>query len=54
MKINSIGKSFKIMKIDFQNFHVSCKASTIYIMDISFGSLHNEATIVKYVLHEML
>ena len=53
MKTNSIGKSFTIVKIDFQNFHISCKASAIYIMDISFGSLHNE-TIVKYVFHEML
>ena len=55
MKTNSIGKYFtieKILKINFQNFHISWKASK----NISWGflgSLHNQ-TIVKYVFHEML
>ena len=42
----------KILKIDFQNFHISRKASKI--MSWAFlGSLHNE-TAVKYAFHEML
>ena len=55
MKTNSIEKSFtieKILKIDFQNFHISWKASKS-ISWIFIGSLHDE-TIVKYVFHEML
>ena len=49
MKANSIGKSFtieKILKIDFQNFHILWKASKS-ISWTFIGSLHNE-TIVKY------
>ena len=55
MKINSIGKYFtieKILKIDFQNSHISLKASK-NISWAFLGSLHNE-TIVKYVFHDML
>ena len=55
MKTNSIGKSFtieKILKIDFQNFHILWKASKSITWTF-LGSLHNE-TIVKYVFHEML
>ena len=55
MKTNSIGKSFTIQKIliiDFQNFHISWKASK-NISWAFLGSLHNE-TIVKYIFHEML
>ena len=55
MKTNSIGKSFtieKILKIDFQNFHISWKASKS-ISWTFIGGLHNE-TIVKYAFHEML
>ena len=54
MKTNSIGRPFtieKILKIDFQNFHISWKASKI-ISWAFLGSLHNE-TNVKYVFHEM-
>ena len=54
MKTNSIEKSFtigKILKIDFQNFHISWKGSKC-ISWTFLGSLQNE-TIVKYVFHEM-
>ena len=55
MKTNSIGKSFtieKILKIDFQNFHISWEASKS-ISWTFISSLHNE-TIVKYAFDEML
>ena len=55
MKTNLIGKSStieKILKIDFQNFHVSWKVSKSKSCAF-LGSLHDE-TIVKYVFHEML
>ena len=55
MITTSIGKTStieKILKIDFQNFHISWKASK-NISWAFLGSLHNE-TIVKYVFHEML
>ena len=42
----------KILKIDFQNFHVSWKVSKSKSCAF-LGSLHDE-TIVKYVFHEML
>ena len=51
IKHENKGKSFtieKILKIGFQNFHISWKASK----GIFIGSLHNET--VKYVFHEML
>ena len=55
MKTNAIEKSFtidKILKIDFQNFHISWKGSKS-ISWAFLGSLHHE-TIAKYVFHEML
>ena len=55
MKTNSIGKPFtieKILKIDFQIFHISWKAWKS-ISWTFHGSLHNE-TILKYVFHEMI
>ena len=55
MKTNLIEKSFmveKILKIDFQNFHISWKGSKS-ISWTFLGSLHNK-TIVKYAFHEML
>ena len=55
MKTNSIGNSFtieKILKIYFQNFHISWKASKSISWKF-LGSLHNEI-IVKYVFHGML
>ena len=54
MKTNSIGKSFtieKILKIDFQNFHISWNVSKS-ISRTFLRSLHNEI-IAKYVFHEM-
>ena len=54
MKTNSIGKSFtieEILKINFQNFHISWKGSKS-ISWTFLGSLHNE-TIMKYAFHEM-
>ena len=44
MKTNPIGKSFtieKVLKIDFQNFYISLKASKT-IKGTFLGSLHNE------------
>ena len=55
MKTNSKENSFtnkKILKIDFQNFHVAWR-TTKSISQIFFATLHDE-TIVKYVFHEML
>ena len=55
MEINSIEKPFtkkKILKIDFQNFRVSLRATKI-IARTFLVSLHYE-TIVKYVFHELL
>ena len=46
MKTNSIGKSFtieKILKIDFQNFHISWNVSKS-ISRTFLGSLHNETS----------
>ena len=54
METNSIVKSFmieKILKIDFQNVHISWNVSKS-ISWTFLGSLHNE-TIVKYVFHEV-
>ena len=44
MKTNPIGKSFtidKVLKIDFQNFYISLKASKS-MKGTFLGSLHNE------------